>query len=220
MSVASLDSLDARVAPAFAILAESAPLRARIQGALARPESGVLATQSLGGADGLVVQCDRIGVAEVARLRELRSQWPQLRIVVVCAAAGARHTRRAVDGGADGLVLADRLEDSLAPTIAAVLAGQVVVPSEFGASVRKQPLSFREKQILSLVTAGYTNGQISSELFLAESTVKSHLSSAFVKLGVSSRSEAAALVLDPRESAGLGIAGIIDPIARFTRTRG
>jgi DNA-binding NarL/FixJ family response regulator len=71
--------------------------------------------------------------------------------------------------------------------------------------VRAQALTTREKQILALVVTGLTNAQIAGTLFLAESTVKSHLSSAFSKLGVSSRYEAASVVLDPERGRGLGI---------------
>ena len=63
----------------------------------------------------------------------------------------------------------------------------------------------REKQILGLVVMGMTNAQIASKLFLAESTVKSHLSSSFTKLGVASRNEAVGLILDPTRGQGLGI---------------
>jgi DNA-binding NarL/FixJ family response regulator len=55
-------------------------------------------------------------------------------------------------------------------------------------------LSYREKEVLELAAGGLTNSQIASRLFLAESTVKTHLSSAFRRLGVSSRREAAALM--------------------------
>ena len=44
-----------------------------------------------------------------------------------------------------------------------------------------------------------TNHEIAARLFLTESTVKSHLASAFEKLGVRSRKDAAALLLDPEE---------------------
>ena len=64
------------------------------------------------------------------------------------------------------------------------------------------------------MVTGQTNSQIASELFLAESTVKSHLSSAFGKLGVSSRSEAAAVISIDRGH-GLGIGNVhADFVAR------
>jgi DNA-binding NarL/FixJ family response regulator len=50
-----------------------------------------------------------------------------------------------------------------------------------------------------IVFEGATNREIADRLYLAERTVKSHLSTAFTKLGVRSRAEAAALVLDPDE---------------------
>ena len=89
-----------------------------------------------------------------------------------------------------------------------MLAGQTAVPRMLRASVRAPSLSFREKQILGMVVMGFTNCEIASRLFLAESTVKSHLSAAFRKLGVQSRSEAASLILDPHGSLGPGILAI------------
>jgi hypothetical protein len=52
------------------------------------------------------------------------------------------------------------------------------------------------------------NSQIAARLFLAESTVKSHLNSAFGKLGVRSRNEAVSLILDPQRGLGLGILAV------------
>jgi DNA-binding NarL/FixJ family response regulator len=55
---------------------------------------------------------------------------------------------------------------------------------------------------------GYMNCDIANQLYLAESTVKSHLSSAFLKLGVRSRSEAVELILDAEQGLGRGILAI------------
>jgi hypothetical protein len=61
---------------------------------------------------------------------------------------------------------------------------------------------------------GYMNSQIAKRLFLAESTVKSHLSSAFGKLGVRSRNEAAELIASGRAGVGIGIpAPLVEPLA-------
>ena len=53
--------------------------------------------------------------------------------------------------------------------------------------------------MLALLVAGLTNRQIAARLYLAESTVKTHVTSAFSKLGVRSRKDAAAILLDPAE---------------------
>jgi DNA-binding NarL/FixJ family response regulator len=80
-----------------------------------------------------------------------------------------------------------------------------VVPRTLSRQVLKPVFSHREREILGLVAEGATNREIADHLFLAESTVKSHLSTAFTKLGVRTRAEAAALVLDPGEQPIHGI---------------
>ena len=137
---------------------------------------------------------------------QLKRQSPELLIVAVCGCADRRSVRRLIDSGVDALVLFDQLDKALAPTVAAVFAGQMVVPREMRASVDKPALSSRERQILAMVVMGLTNHEISSRMFLAESTVKSHLSSAYKKLGVRSRSEAAALILDGNRSLATDVA--------------
>ena len=52
-------------------------------------------------------------------------------------------------------------------------------------------LTSREREILGLLTRGWTTRQISKELFLSEGTVKSHLTAIYRKLGVTNRTEAA-----------------------------
>ena len=125
-------------------------------------------------------------------------------VVVVCGSSRPSTVRGAVARGAQGVVAADRI--AILPLVLATVArGQVCVPAEDADAVTRPALTFREKQVLALVASGQTNAQIASALYLAESTIKSHLSSAFDKLGVSSRSEAAQVILDPDLGRGLGL---------------
>lgn len=51
-------------------------------------------------------------------------------------------------------------------------------------------LSRRERDVLSLIALGHSNAMIAEELMVAETTVKSHVSNIFVKLGAKNRAEA------------------------------
>jgi DNA-binding NarL/FixJ family response regulator len=134
-----------------------------------------------------------------------RDWAPDAHLVVIAPAGRGRSSRKALAHGADGFVVRDVLAGTLVPTVHAVAAGQVCVPGDDRQGLNRQPLSYRERQALGMVVMGFSNGEIASRLYLAESTVKSHLSSAFRKLGVRSRAEATALVLDPNEGVGVGI---------------
>jgi DNA-binding NarL/FixJ family response regulator len=126
----------------------------------------------------------------------LRALRPAAGIVIV-SSGGTAAVRKALRSGVDGFVAEPEAEHALRGTISAVLAGQISVPQSIRERIAWTTFSLREKQVLQLVAGGLTNAEIADRLFLSESTVKSHLSSSFRKLGVSSRAEAAAAVLDP-----------------------
>jgi DNA-binding NarL/FixJ family response regulator len=154
----------------------------------------------------VVVAAERPDRSAVSIVRLIRSKLEGISAVLLCRHVRGAEVRRALELGVDGVVFEKEAEEVLAAVVAVVCAGQVSVPSGQRAQVRAQALTTRERQVLTLVMVGSTNAQIARKLFLAESTVKSHLSSAFSKLGVSSRNEAATLILDPDRGRGLGIA--------------
>ena len=201
---------------AVVIASEDRRVRFRLAAALnAQPDLYIRVAQSpkaligdVGVDDLLVLHLDGVASDELALIAALRREAPELPIVAVCDSTDWRIARRVVDAGVDGLVFADHLGRALVPTVAAVLAGQTAIPGVLRASPRRPCLSVREKQVLGMVVMGFTNSEIASRLFLAESTVKSHLSAAFRKLGVRSRNEAASLILDPQGSLGPGILAI------------
>jgi two-component system NarL family response regulator len=146
--------------------------------------------------DVLVVGCGRGITERDNQMRRMRRLFPRTRIVAVMPEDSRRGVRRALEAGADGVVFDTQLESALSLTVRTVMAGQTVVPAAGRLELDRPTLSTREKQVLAMVVAGMSNKAIAGELYLAESTVKCHLSSAFSKLGVRSRNEAADLIVN------------------------
>lgn len=96
--------------------------------------------------------------------------------------------------GADGLLRERDIDVALGPMCRLAAAGHVSVPAGMRHTIQPPALSHRERQTLGLALAGLTNAEIARRVYIAESTVKTHLSSAFRRLGVHSRREAAALL--------------------------
>lgn len=156
-----------------------------------------------GRPDVIVIELDMDGNrGPISALRRIHDALPDARIVVISEPSREHDVRRALRAGADGLVLRSEVERTLAPTVHAVLAGQLSLPRQHRHHVEKRALSYREQQVLGLVISGATNRQAADALVLSESTVKGHLASAFAKLGVRSRAEAATVLLDPEAEAG------------------
>ena len=217
MTTARADSVVAPWAPTAATVigaslaersAAAALLRFAGFGVWSAGSSGELA----GPCDGVVVLLTSGNDAE--RVREIRTAaeaHPEARIIAVMPEQSSNAVfRRALLAGAAGIVLDDQLERALVATAQALVAGQMAVPGVLGRQLAPRPLSHREKQILSLVVLGLTNREIALKLFLAESTVKTHLSSAFRKIDARSRSEAVARIQDPETGYGAGILALVD----------
>jgi DNA-binding NarL/FixJ family response regulator len=155
----------------------------------------------------VILVCDVDRPAEMAALRRLHREVPKPAVIAVSPTATGTGVRRALDAGADAIVFEPVLESTLAVAVSAVGSGQSVVPRSMRASVERPTFSHRERQVLTYVSQGLTNAQIADELFLSESTIKSHLSSAFAKFGVRSRREAAALFLELEQTTRVSLPG-------------
>jgi DNA-binding NarL/FixJ family response regulator len=143
-------------------------------------------------------------------IKPLCRRFEQVPVVLACASIQRWEVRAALAAGVAGVVVHKDLETSLGPCLQAVRAGHVCVPKAHSRQIAPAVLSARERQVLGLAAVGYMNSQIAERLFLAPSTVKGHLSSAFGKLGVRSRNEAADLIRDPQHGVDMGILGLDD----------
>jgi len=155
-----------------------------------------------------VFVCDVDEADGMAALRRLRREHSDIAIIVISPPATGTSVRRALDAGADAIVFEPEIETTLAVTALAVASGQSVVPRKLRASIERPAFSHRERQVLALVSKGLTNSEIAERMLLAQSTVKSHLSSAFTKLGIRSRKEVTALLLDPEQARSVGLVGV------------
>lgn len=81
-----------------------------------------------------------------------------------------------------------------------ILRGHRVIPiqlvngvnDDFGLYEDTEPLTIREREVLQALLSGSTNLDIANQLFVSESTIKTHLYRVFRKIGVSSRGQAIA----------------------------
>jgi len=186
------------------VVAESPNLRSEL--ALAMDRAGVtieavarreaLSEYEIGALTVLIFACDVDRPTDMTALRRLRREHAAPPIVVVSPRSTATAVRRTLDAGADAIVFEPEIDIALVASVRAVESGQSVVPRKVRAGVERPNLSHRERQVLNLVCEGHTNAEIAEALFLAESTIKSHMASIFTKLGVHSRKEARAAFLD------------------------
>ena len=111
----------------------------------------------------------------------------------------------ALDAGALGYLLKDTEPAALIRAVESVAEGNSVLSPQnsrkvFGAVRRPgkglEKLSMREREVLMLIAQGLSNSAIAQQLAISEHTVKTYNERLFDKLGVSSRSEAAALTAD------------------------
>jgi DNA-binding NarL/FixJ family response regulator len=184
-----------------AVAAREHVLARRLELALA--QAGFRPQASADDADVVVAQASEAGRLDAdTRARSL--------VIEIVGRDGPRQIRAALARGARGVVREPEIERCLGPAVRAVLSGQLVLPADAEALLGRPALSAREKQVLSLVVLGLTNPAIAAKLHVAESTVKSHLTSSFRKLGVRTRSEATARILEPGGGLGLGILSLTD----------
>lgn len=138
-----------------------------------------------------------------ADLAAIHTSAPRAHVVVICSPRRAR-PQSLLRSRVDAVVVEPGADAVVGPTVRVVLSDYLVVPQSLRTVVDMPALTVRDRELLAFVADGLTNREIAERLYLAESTVKRHLSALFRRLGVSSRSEAAVLASDQMFRAGSG----------------
>jgi len=127
-------------------------------------------------------------------LRYVERRAPGAIVVVVIALGERIDLGLTIASGVNALVREEDLDVALGPAVRAAACGQFSAPTDLLRLVQPPALSHRERQILGLALAGLSNAEIADRLYIAPSTVKTHISAAYRRLGVHSRREATALM--------------------------
>jgi two-component system, NarL family, response regulator LiaR len=135
---------------------------------------------------------------------EIRSKLPEVEVLALTSVLEDASVTGAVRAGAIGYLLKTTDADELHEAIRAAAAGQVRLAPEAAARLMREvrtpapgpealpePLTERETEVLKLIARGKANKQVARELFVAVSTVKTHVNNLYRKLDVSSRTQAA-----------------------------
>ena len=135
----------------------------------------------------------------IAATEEIRRDLPDVEVMALRSVLVDASVTGAVRAGAIGYLLKDTEAAELRRAIKAAAAGQVQLAPEAAARLMREvrapespeALTARETEVLELLARGHANKQIASELYVSEKTVKAHVSSILMKLGVQSRTQAA-----------------------------
>ncbi len=131
-------------------------------------------------------------------LMMLRSDYPEIPVLVVSAAEDTGTIQRSIDYGASGFVPKSAPIGQVADAIRAVLGGGLWIPdtgatpdrAEAAIAERMVNLTPQQLRVLAGMAEGKLNKQIAFEMAIAEQTVKDHVTAILRKLGVSNRTQA------------------------------
>jgi DNA-binding NarL/FixJ family response regulator len=135
----------------------------------------------------------------ISATEKIRAELPDVEVIALTSVLEDASVTGAVRAGAIGYLLKDTDSEELIRAIKAAADGRVHLAPEAAARLMREvrapespeALTDREAQVLRLLARGKANKQIASSLYVSEKTVKAHVSSILMKLGVQSRTQAA-----------------------------
>jgi DNA-binding NarL/FixJ family response regulator len=141
------------------------------------------------------------GVQGLSGLIYLRSQYPNIPVVIVSANEEAGIVQKSLDLGASGFIPKSSGTAVIIEAVKTVLDGGVWTPPWADSEVPGDPevaaiarrvasLTAQQIRVLMMLKEGLLNKQIAHALDVSEATVKAHVSAILLKLGVASRTQA------------------------------
>lgn len=144
--------------------------------------------------DVLLLDINLPDVSGIDLCKQLRKQFPEIKILGVSTFSDRSYISRMIANGALGYLIKSATSEEIAEAIDTVMQGQLYMSLKLEHLLR--PLSVvdrenlpsltkREKEVLQLIASGLTNNQIAEKLFVSPSTVDTHRKNMITKLEVS-----------------------------------
>ena len=139
------------------------------------------------------------GIGGVEAIAAMRKTRPDARFIVVTTYDGDEDIHRALEAGAQGYIIKGMPYQTLIEAIHRVHLGKRFLPppvaNALASRMPDSDLSPRETEVLLLLVAGRSNKEIAQTLDITEATVKSHVSTILMRLGVEDRTQAVVTAL-------------------------
>lgn len=155
--------------------------------------------------DVILLDIHMPGIGGITAAEKIASACPAVKIVILTVSEDGADLTQAMKAGASGYILKGVSSRHLASAIRRIDQGEVYISPSLATSMLLEmtqteidddplaQLTWREKEILELVSQGLSNREIGESLILAEKTIKHYMSNVLRKLHVRSRVEAALL---------------------------
>ncbi|MFI0722385.1 response regulator [Streptomyces sp. NPDC021224] len=153
----------------------------------------VLAAARAAAPDVALLDIEMPGMTGIEAAAQLRAECPGVKVVIVTTFGRPGYLRRAMESGADAFLVKDAPASELADAVRRVLRGERVIDPALAAAALAEgadPLTPRERDVLSAAADGAVNAEVARRLGLSEGTVRNYLSTAIQKTGARNRAEA------------------------------
>jgi len=149
--------------------------------------------------DVTLMDLEMPGVNGIEAINQIRSEFPDARVIVLTTYSGDAKVARALKAGARAYILKRHVHRELLEAIRAIHAGQKRIPPEIALELADHAaddeLTEREIDVLRLVAGGNSNKQVADRLSIGEATVRTHVGNILSKLGANDRTHAVTIGL-------------------------
>jgi DNA-binding NarL/FixJ family response regulator len=143
--------------------------------------------------DVILLDINLPDISGIDLCKKIHKEFPEIKILGISTFSERSYISRMIENGASGYLIKSASAEEIAEAIETVLKGKIYLSVSMGHIAK--PLSImpsdnlpaltkREKEILQLISEGFTNNQIAEKLFISPLTVDSHRKNLLTKLNV------------------------------------